>query len=56
MTRLIIIVAVMALAGCVGDECRIFSPIRGSVDDTAQTRSQVDIHNANGVGACGWRP
>jgi hypothetical protein len=37
------------------DECRIFSPIRGSKSDTPLTRSQVDQHNAKGVGACRWK-
>jgi hypothetical protein len=39
----------------VTDGCRIFAPISGSSRDTAETRAQVDQHNAKGVGACGWK-
>lgn len=49
----------LTAAGCssstVIDSCRIFAPIYGSSGDTAETRAQVDQHNAKGVGACGWR-
>lgn len=49
----------LTAAGCAGSTvtggCRIFSPIYGSSRDTAETRAQVDQHNAKGVGACGWR-
>jgi hypothetical protein len=37
------------------DGCTIFGPIYGSKKDTDGTRSQVDAHNAKGVGACGWK-
>lgn len=57
LTCAIIIAAL--LAGCTTasvkvDGCTIFSPIYGSKQDTAGTRSQVDAHNARGIGACGW--
>lgn len=58
--RLIVCVVALTAAGCqastVIDGCRIFSPIHGSSRDTIETRSQVDQHNARGVGACGWKP
>lgn len=50
------------VAGCANstaikiDECPIFAPIRGSKKDTTQTITQVDAHNAKGIGACGWKP
>ena len=49
-------------AACVGstvikvDGCTIFAPIYGSKKDTDETRRQVDAHNAEGIGACGWEP
>ncbi len=46
----------LALGACATvDECAIFSAIRGSSRDTPETRAQVDVHNAKGVGACKWR-
>ena len=48
----------LLLGGCatpVIDGCAIFGPIHGSKQDTPETRSQIDEHNAKGVGACGWR-
>ena len=56
--RSIACAAVIALASCnsiVADGCTIFGPIHGSKLDTPETRTQVDEHNAKGVGACGWR-
>ncbi len=56
--KLIACCAAIALASCsstVIDGCRIFSPIHGSSRDTAETRAQVDVHNAKGVGACDWK-
>lgn len=51
----------LLLAGCASttvkvDGCTIFSPVYGSKKDTADTRKQVDAHNAKGIGACGWKP
>ena len=56
--RLIACATAIALASCnstVIDGCAIFGPLRGSKQDTPETRSQIDEHNAKGVGACGWR-
>ena len=56
MIRIFALFTCFALAGCpTTGECDIFAPIRASKADTAATRQQVDIHNARGVGACGWR-
>ena len=58
--RVIIAVSLLLLTGCSNstatDGCRIFKPIYGAKADTPETRSQVDTHNARGVGACGWKP
>lgn len=58
MIKPLAFIAALALAGCgtKPNECQIFSPIRGSKADTAETRQQVDVHNAKGVGACSWKP
>lgn len=57
--RLIACAVALTAAACVSstgtDGCRIFSPIYGSARDTPETRSQVDQHNAKGVGACKWK-
>lgn len=56
--KLIVCAVALTAAACsnstVTDGCRIFSAIHGSSRDTPETRSQVDQHNARGVGACGW--
>lgn len=58
LTVSLIVCAAAMLAACgpsiAIDGCKIFGPIRGSKLDTAETRLQVDEHNAKGVGACGW--
>lgn len=58
MIRIFAVTTCLALGACASkvDECSIFSAIRGSSRDTAETRQQVDVHNAKGVGACKWRP
>ncbi len=57
--KLIVCAVALTAAGCSSstaiDGCRIFAPIYGSSRDTAETRAQVDQHNAKGVGACGWK-
>lgn len=56
VASLIAVIVAACQASIATDGCSIFSPIYGSKQDTAGTRSQVDAHNAKGVGACGWKP
>lgn len=37
-------------------ECKLFSPIYDSVQDTQQTRIEIRIHNDIGQQVCGWKP
>ena len=36
-------------------ECKLFSPIYDSPQDTQQTRIEIRIHNDIGANVCGWK-